>query len=244
MQKIGIIGFGRFGKVLAQLLEQQFELNIFDSFAADTDKHLLSDEKSVLACETIFMAVPIREFETVIKNMAPKLSKNTTIIDVCSVKMYPVSVMEKYLPEEVGIIATHPMFGPDSIDSNASLNMMMHKVRDTQDCYDDWKTFFASKKFNVVELTPEKHDQLAANSQSVVHFVARVLDDFGVQETPIDTQGFKHLLGLVESNCHDTWALFSDLQNYNPYSKDMVSKLEKSFGKIKEHLIRSKKELT
>jgi len=235
MKKIGIIGYGRFGKVLAKLLEKDFTLNIYDpTIKNNTD--LLVTEDRLLESDTIFIAVPIREFEQVIKNIAPKLSKNTTIIDVCSVKIHPVEIMKKYLPKEIGIIATHPMFGPDSIDANGPLNMMMHSVRDTQHCYGSWRSFFANQGFNIIEITPDEHDQLAAKSQSVVHFIARVLDDFGVQESPVDTQGFKHLLALVDNNCHDTWELFYDLQNYNPYAKEMIVQLEASFKKIKKAL--------
>jgi len=239
MKKVGILGYGRFGQVLAKLAAQDVELKIYDpAVSEDTflDNPLFADENSVLQSNTVFIAVPIREFESVIKNIGPKLPKYTTIIDVCSVKTHPVDVMKKYLPENVGIIATHPMFGPDSIDSKDTLNLMMYNVRDTQHCYNTWKTFFSNKGFNIIEITPDEHDQLAAKSQSIVHFVARVLNDFGVQETPIDTQGFKHLLALVESNCRDTWALFSDLQNYNPYSKDMIKKLEQACQAVKEKL--------
>ena len=37
--------------------------------------------------------------------------------------------MLKHLPNEVGIISSHPMFGPDSFDSKARLKMMMDKTR-------------------------------------------------------------------------------------------------------------------
>lgn len=236
MSSVGIIGYGRFGQVLTKLLSQDFELRIFDPTIKDNNNPLFADEESVLQSETLFIAVPIHEFETVIKNISPKISSDTTIIDVCSIKIHPVEIMKKYLPEKVGIIATHPMFGPDSIDAKDRLNFMMHNVRDLHHCYDIWKTFFSGKGFNIIEITPDEHDRLAAESQSIIHFIARILNDFGIHPTPIDTQGFKDLLTLVENNCHDTWALFSDLQNYNPYAKDMIKKLEQSFNNIKTKL--------
>ena len=66
--------------------------------------------------DNIFIAVPIRHFKMVIKDISNKVNKNSTIIDVCSVKKHTSEVMLKYLPE-VGIISSHPMFGPDSIHS-------------------------------------------------------------------------------------------------------------------------------
>ena len=46
--------------------------------------------------------------------IAPLLSPDALVIDVCSVKEYPVRLMKELLPERVSILATHPMFGPDS----------------------------------------------------------------------------------------------------------------------------------
>ena len=42
-----------------------------------------------------------------------------------------------------------------------------------------------------VEMTPEEHDQLAAKTQGITHFVGRVLKDAGVGVTEIDTLGSK-----------------------------------------------------
>ena len=52
--------------------------------------------------DNIFIAVPIRYFETLIKDISNKVSKNSTIIDVCSVKKHTSEVMLKHLPNEVG----------------------------------------------------------------------------------------------------------------------------------------------
>lgn len=237
MDSVGIFGYGRFGQLLAQLLSDQFHVKIHDpKNSPSSNKLQFVDNDTLLKEKTIFIAVPIRHFENLIKEISQKLSDETTLLDTCSVKTYPVEVMKKYLPENIGIIATHPLFGPDSINSKEKLNFVMHNVRDPQHCYEHWKNFF-SNKFNVVEITPDDHDRLAAKSQGIIHFVARMLEDTNIQSTPIDTHGFKELLTLVENNSHDTWELFSDLQNYNPYSKAMIQELEQSFQHIKRHII-------
>lgn len=229
LDTVGIIGYGRFGKILERLLASNFDISIYDTRLKETSL------TKVLNARTLFIATPIHTFESVIQLLASKLKPGTTIIDVCSVKSYPVKIMEKYLPDTIDIIATHPMFGPDSIDSKERLNFVMHKVRDQQNTYTTWKAFFA-KNFNIVELTPDEHDRLAANSQSVIHFIARMLEAFDLQPTPIDTQGCKNLLRLVANNCKDTWDLFYDLQTYNPYATDMLDRLETAFKKTREQL--------
>lgn len=236
MKSVGILGYGRFGKVLAELLCEQYQVNVYDPKLHES-KHVNFVSKGELLKETtLFIAVPINQFESVIKEIAPKLPETTTVFDVCSIKLHPVAVMEKHLPPSVGIIATHPLFGPDSITAKQALNFMMHPVRDTQQCYSSWKTYFANKGFNIVEITPDEHDRYAAKSQGVVHFVSRFLKEANLKETPIDTIGFKQVLKLIEYNCNDSWELFSDLQNYNPYSKMMIEQLEQAFQAVKSKL--------
>ena len=129
MSRFGIIGFGRFGSVLADILSSKNEIVIHDPNRSSKNFQNVS-LLEVVRCEMLFIAVPIREFESVIKSLQKYKLQNTTIIDVCSVKIYPVEVMKKYLPDNLGIIATHPMFGPDSYSPFRELKMVMHSVRD------------------------------------------------------------------------------------------------------------------
>ncbi len=229
MNSVGIIGFGRFGKVLANILQKGFSIRAYDpkpnaSFPSVTFVSL----DSVLKEKNIFIAVPIRNFETVIKSISPLLSDKTTVIDVCSVKIHPLAMMEKYLPESVGIIATHPMFGPDSFLSNTRLKMMMNNTRDSQNQFNFWKRFFTNQGIQVMEMSADKHDHLAAQTQGVTHFLGRMLKEFGIRKTPIDTQGFRDLLDLVDQTCNDTWELYTDLQLFNPYTDTMITQLKQA----------------
>jgi prephenate dehydrogenase len=126
----------------------------------------------------------------------------------------------------VGIIATHPMFGPDSFISNNRLKMMMNNTRDTHDQFKFWRQFFTDQGIQVMEMSPDQHDRMAAQTQGVTHFLGRMLKEYGIRKTTIDTQGFRDLLDLVDQTCNDTWELYTDLQLYNPYTDDMIDKLK------------------
>ncbi len=226
MNSVGIIGFGRFGKVLANILQKGFPIKVYDpkSQSPFSGVEFVSLDK-VLEEKVIFIAVPINKFDATIEKISPLLRENTTVVDVCSVKIHPAKVMLSKLPVSVGIIATHPMFGPDSFLSNNRLKMMMNNTRDTQNQFKFWKRFFRDQGMQIIEISPEEHDRLAANTQGVTHFLGRMLKEFGIKKTMIDTQGFRDLLDLVEQTCHDSWELYSDLQRYNPFTQDMIKKL-------------------
>lgn len=236
-ESVGIIGLGRFGQALASLLQADFSIVGFDTQPVDAPDFIHSTTlKNVLSQKTIFIAVPIRYFESVIQEIAPHIKPNTTLLDVCSVKVHPVNVMEKYLPKHCNVIATHPMFGPDSIDANNPLNMMMHAVRDAKNIYGNWKNYFSRKSIEIIELTPDEHDQQAAMSQGVTHFIGRVIEEAGFKPTQIDTLGFTRLLQVAEQTCQDSWELFCDLQNYNPYSTGMIEQLDDALKKVHQKL--------
>lgn len=233
MNTVGIIGYGRFGKVLATILQKGFSINIYDvkpSNSLDNISFVTLDE--VLNERVIFIAVPIHNFENLLKIISKAIKINRTIIDVCSVKIHTAKVMLKYLPSDVGILSSHPMFGPDSILTNEKLKMMMHRTRDCHNQYSFWEKYFKDQNIEILNMSPEKHDKLAARTQGITHFLGRSLKKFGISKTNIDTQGFRVLLNLVDQTCNDSWELYSDLQSYNPYTKDMIHRLKKSFEEV------------
>ncbi len=237
--RIGIIGYGRFGKTLYKLLKDDFEILIFDK-----DTQLLStvqeDSKvttlaAILEAQVLFLCIPINQLENFIKDAGIKL-KNKVVIDTLSVKAYPAKILSKCKDTEV--ILTHPMFGPDSTqDGFKHLTIVMHNLSSNPTTYAFWTNYFTTKQLRVVELTPHQHDKLAANSQGIVHFLGRVLQNFEFESTPIDTLGARKLKDIMEQTCNDSFELFYDLQTYNPYTSDMRIKLGKSYETLFKKLL-------
>ena len=237
MNSIGIIGFGRFGKILSNILQKGFMIKAYDlNPGVSYNSVQFTSLEEVLNERVIFIAVPIRHFESLIAEISEKLKKHTTIIDVCSVKIYTSKILINNLPNNIGIISSHPMFGPDSYLSNKKLKMMMHNTRDVYNQFSFWKKFFSDQNINILEMTPDMHDRLAANTQGITHFLGRALKEFGIQKTNLDTQGFRDLIDLVDQTCHDTWELYTDLQLYNPYTNNMIEKLKNSVRTLEKQL--------
>ena len=235
MNKVSIIGYGRFGAMLHALLSKGFEVDVYDKKQINNSDVNEVSLKDALKNETIFIAVPIRDFESLIHEIKNDIQGNKTVIDVCSVKVFPKNVMTQNLSAEIDIIATHPLFGPDSLKDSGSV-MTMESVRDSYGRFEFWKNYFDSQNITIEEISAEEHDMMAARSQGLTHFVGRVIDYFGTDQTRIDTEGYKALHQLVNQTCNDPWELFEDIQSYNPYTQKMVSELSESFKKINEIL--------
>jgi len=229
MEKIAIVGFGRFGKTLFRLLKDDFELVI-------VKRH---NPQDITKADVVFYCVPISSFESVVKSHKRFFRETHLLIDALSVKLHPKKIFEKYLKGlKTQALLTHPMFGPDSSKNGFSrLPMIVDQFRASDENFDFWKKFFVSKGLNVIELSPEEHDKLAANSQGLTHFIGRLLEQFRFKPTLIDSLGAKKLNEVMDQTCNDTWQLFSDLQGFNPFTKKMRVRFGLAYDKIYNKLL-------
>src|SRR5262249_5717909 len=65
----------------------------------------------------------------------------------------------------------------------------------------------------------------------------RILGEFGLASTPIDTLGAKKLKEIETQVCNDSWQLFVDLQTFNPHTRAMRVKLSNAQTKIFDQLL-------
>ena len=93
MNKVSIIGFGRFGAMLHALLTKGFEVDVYDKNPVDNAEVNEVSLEEALKNDTIFIAVPIRDFEDLVVDISTRIQSGKTIIDVCSVKVFPKKVM-------------------------------------------------------------------------------------------------------------------------------------------------------
>lgn len=247
MKTVSIIGFGRFGKILYRLLKDDFIITVYRrNPLTSEDRNLLgktakfsTDLTEVYKSEVIFFAVPISSFDSVIKQHKKYFQEEQLLVDVLSVKIHPKNVFEKYLKNsKTQFLLTHPMFGPDSSKGGfTGLPLILSKGTVSPKNYVFWRKYFTQKGIRVVEIEAEAHDKLAANSQGLTHFIGRLLEEMRIQKGPIDSLGTVKLLEIEEQTCNDTWQLFTDLQHYNPYTKQMRSRLGEAYDKLYNKLL-------
>lgn len=225
---IGIIGSGRFAVLWAKMLSSQSEVKLW---GRNPEKASIATQEAGVAqalsleevcqCDYIFPSVPISEFEKVCMQIAPLVRPDTVVADVCSVKVYPEQIMRKVFPKSQSIIATHPLFGPDSV---ARLGVPGRKVvicniSATDQQYHALLEMFLSLELRVIEATCERHDRDMARSHALIHFIGRGLAGVEVDEQEIETPDYEAFLRLKNLVVNDTWQLFFDMQTYNPYAR-------------------------
>ena len=237
--RIGIYGLGRFGTFFASTLSRGgAEVVAYSRSAHEAPEGVaLVTEDEVLHVDYLFFTVTISAFESVLERVAPKIGKNTVVLDTCSVKTYPAKWMNRHLPEDIYRIATHPMFGPDSGRNGVEgLPLVMCELSARDERYERIREYLSSLGIKILEMSPREHDEEAAYSQGVTHFVGRVLDKMGMKPTEIATKGYRSLMEIVEQTCNDPVELFYDLQRYNPYAREMRLSLQVAIEKILNRL--------
>ncbi len=136
--KIGIIGFGAFGQLIVRHLNPYFQFYAYDSAAnleqaAQIKGVTLTSVEEVALCEIVILATPVATLDRVVEAIAPHLRPGALVLDVGSVKVGPADIMRRGLPAYVDIVATHPLFGPQSArEGIAGLKIAVCPVRGTR----------------------------------------------------------------------------------------------------------------
>ena len=221
---LGIVGFGAFGQLAALHLCQHFEITAYDPSAdvAKVAKQLgarLTSLHSVSQADVILIAAPVSSFKQVVSEIAVACKPGALIVDVSSVKVVPAEIMRRLLPKHVDIVATHPLFGPQS--ATTGIEGLKVAVCPIQGKRHTRLAAFLSKALGltVIMTTPEDHDQEAAIVQGITHLIAKVLLRMGPLPTRMTTKSFDLLSEAISMVQHDAPEVFEAIEKANPYAE-------------------------
>ncbi len=239
--KIGVYGLGRFGAFWASLcrkLGDDCVVCAYNRSDRPTPEGVERVELLGLAeCQVIFLCCAISAMTDVCRQLATLIKPGTLVVDTCSVKVWPVAQMLSAFSTDVEIVASHPMFGPDSARNGLQdLPLMMSAVRILPSRFADLAARFSALGLKVIVLSPDEHDCQAARTQGITHYVGRLLAEIGLEPSEIATLGYKKLSEITEQTCNDPWQLFVDLQRYNPYTADMRRGIKDALARLNEKL--------
>jgi prephenate dehydrogenase len=140
-----VVGLGRFGYFWADFLSsftQTWAFNRNPQRATPPRVRRISVEE-LDQVDAVFLCVAISSVETVLKAIKPHLKPGTLVIDTCSVKVVPVQTMLDILGEDYRIMASHPMFGPDSAKEGVQgLPMVLYPIQKAEKDYEFWSKAF------------------------------------------------------------------------------------------------------
>ena len=231
--RIAVYGLGRFGSLWASLLSRAFPVCVSSRNPAipAPEGTVRVDLDELGSCDIVFLCVTMRAMQDALDTLVPHLREGTVVADTCSVKLAPLSWMEAAVPANCGILATHPMFGPESVKGGlAGLSVMLDPVRMGEALYTKLADGLVGIGLSVVRMSCDEHDRAAARSQALTHFVGRSLYRMGMADTPIATRWYQALQSVARHRVRDAPALFTDMQTLNPYARVMRDEVIAAFA--------------
>lgn len=167
-----ITGMGRNKKNLSKAKK----LGIIDSYTTEFTE-------GVKDADLIMLAVPVGQFETILKNIRRNLKKGAIVTDVGSVKAQIVNKLEPLMPKDVYFVGAHPIAGKEcsgvtcaSADLYQNAKCIITPGRDTNNTalkkiISLWKTVGAK----TILMDPEEHDVIFSAVSHLPHVVAYAL---------------------------------------------------------------------
>ncbi|MEP0943573.1 MAG: prephenate dehydrogenase/arogenate dehydrogenase family protein [Rhizobiaceae bacterium] len=225
-KSIGIIGFGAFGRLIAAHIAPHFQVLAYDprqDLEADASRLgvMLTSLSKAAGCDVVVVSTPVTTCQAVFADIARHCRPGALIIDVGSVKVKPAEIMERLLPVHVDIVATHPLFGPQSAQNGIKgLKIAICPLRGRA----HWRLAAFLRQqlgLKVILTTPHDHDREVATVQGLTHLIAKVLLEMGPLPTRMTTLSFDLLVQAVSMVQHDAPEVFDAIENLNPYAVDV-----------------------
>lgn len=236
---IALIGYGRFGRLIGHYLKRQYSIGVFDikrSIRLERGMKRISLSEAA-SRKIIILAIPIHTMPLMLSKIAPLLSQDSLIIDVCSVKHQPIRWMKSLLPRNVSILGTHPLFGPDSTDDNLrGKYVIVCPVRITRVKLDKIKKLLHQFGIIVRAMQPNTHDRLMASSLFLTQLIGRSLHRIISPPSSLQTKNTLLLHHIISSSKRDSAKLFSDMYRFNPYAHAIPSRVIREIRQTRKRM--------
>ena len=234
--KILILGAGKMGSFLCDVLSFQHELAVYDTdpqklrFTFNTQRFTSLDEIKAFEPDLMINAVTVKYTIEAFKSVLPVLPERCIISDIASVK---TGLPEFYATCGHPFVSTHPMFGPTfaSLGNLSQENAIIISESDHLG-----KVFFRdlynSLHLHIEEYTFTQHDQTIAYSLSIPF--ASTLVFAGVmrhQNAPGTT--FKRHMAIARGLMSEDDYLLSEIL-FNPNTPEQLKLIQEKLAQLQK----------
>lgn len=169
------------------------------------------------SADVILISVPIDSFGEVVKQISRHVRRGQIIVDITSVKAFPVETMHRYLKGSQ-VLGVHPMFGPGARDI-ANKNFVLTPTNEEEKALaQKVERYLEAKGARATLMSPREHDEMMAIVLGLPSLIATVsadtllgFDKLGLARE-IGGTTYKVLLMLAESVVSEDPELYASLQ--------------------------------
>jgi prephenate dehydrogenase len=221
---VGIVGFGRFGRSLCELMaESGIDVRAFDPHAPVPGPIATPSLGALVrASQVVVLAVPVPALEAVIAEAAATLAGRQLVLDVASVKVKPAGLFDRYLADRVPWAATHPLFGPASLARRERpLRVVICPNSRHPGAVDAAARLYTRLGCQVRLQGAEAHDREMARTHALGFLIAKAFIDLGIGSEPESVPpSFRGIAATIESVREDAGHLFTAILSDNPFAAE------------------------
>ena len=220
MPSLGIIGFGAFGRLIASHLAPWFQIRAYDPVPRSPlpENVSLVDLEDAARSSIVVLAVPMMALQDTVERIGTHLRPDALVLDVGSVKVQAAEILRKGLPVGIDVVATHPLFGPQSAKNGLrGLKIAINPIHGSRHAE---VAYFLRRKLGlqVILCTPEEHDRELAMVQGITHLIAKVLTRMEPLPSRMTTRSFERIMEAVDMVRDDAPEVFHAIEVSNPYA--------------------------
>lgn len=237
---VAIVGYGRFGRALGQLLaEAGIGVRAYDPQAAIPSEYRKDSLAEVVTgAGFVVVAVPVAAMKSVVGALRSHLRPSQVVLDVGSVKVRPAAVLADLLGDAIPWCATHPLFGPLSLAlAERPLRVVVCPAAAHPSAAARVRALYERIGCEVIEQTPEAHDRVMAHTHALTFFVAKGMIDAGAgMEVPFAPPSFQAIARTIETVRSDAGHLFAAIARDNPFAAEARKQLVSALSSIDQGL--------
>lgn len=179
-ESVSVIGLGNFGGFLADGLCAQGRFKVMGCDPKETAVNEAVERvgvgKAALA-DVVILSIPLSSYEDVLEPLSKSITRGSLLVDLCSVKLRPEKLINRYLPEDLNLMMAHTLFDRHTFKSE-------YEANDLRIAVSGLKGIKARVMINELneygfELKyfegSEDHDRWAALAEGIPMFHARML---------------------------------------------------------------------
>ena len=249
--KTAILGAGKMGIWFAKFCLEKGDVVI----VADRKKERLEQLKNervevttdfaeaVRKADRVMICVSISSLEETVKRIATSVRQGQPVMDICSVKEFPVRVMHENIKTGL-VLGTHPLFGPGSKGIKHKTYILTPTNPNEQEYAEGFKKWLEGEEAHVFIMSPQKHDELMTMVLGLPHFLGLVACETLVEQSNfLETKKvagttYRMLFTLAEATALETPDLYANLQTKLPQMKNLeeqfVAKAQEWLDLIKQ----------
>lgn len=185
---------------------------------------------AVKGAQAILISVPIENLEAVVKQIGPHTKPEQFIMDVTSIKAFPVAKMHQHIKAGV-VLGGHPVFGPGARDIAYRSFILTPTDNEEAALAQKVKQYLETRGARATLMSPEEHDEVMAVVLGLAHFIAIASADALLSFERLNRLGaiggvtFRLLLTLTESVISEDPEFYASLQMNLP----QLAEIERGF---------------